>query len=128
MLYYVKKGGRPTFNTYAFFTENERDERKGSLNYKHREDVWQIAREYKPNAIKNKNELPHALLEKMIRYSSNENDTVCDFFAGSFSTAKVSLLLGRKAVGFELNEKAYQYQMQHFNKRVDSIYTFDFKE
>ena len=39
-----------------------------------------INREYKPNQIKNKNELPTQLLIKMMQYSSNENDLICDFF------------------------------------------------
>ncbi|MBU4334566.1 MAG: DNA-directed RNA polymerase subunit beta, partial [Candidatus Omnitrophica bacterium] len=75
--------------------------------YQDREDVWIINREYKPGKIKNKNELPKALLRKMILYSSNPDDIVCDFFLGSFSTAKVSICLGRRACGFELSKIAF---------------------
>lgn len=48
----------------------------------------------------------------MILYSSNPNDMVCDFFLGSFSTAKVAIGLGRSACGFELNKNAFDYQIE----------------
>jgi site-specific DNA-methyltransferase (adenine-specific) len=114
ILYYVKPGGKHTFNTHAFYADFEKNENGLSLNYKHREDVWVINREYKPGEIKNKNELPFELLKKL--YSSNPGDLICDFFLGSFSTAKVALGLGRECCGFELNKNAYDYQMDQIKK------------
>ncbi len=111
ILYYVKQGKEMTFNTYAFFSDSEKSETGGSLNYQDREDVWYINKEYKPGQIKNKNELPKSLLTKMILYSSLPEDMVCDFFLGSFSTAKVAIALGRNACGFEINNNAFQYQI-----------------
>lgn len=116
ILYYVKPGEKPTFNTYAFYSDSEKTIEGGSMNYQDREDVWLINREYKPGKIKNKNELPTALLAKMILYSSKPDDTVCDFFLGSFSTAKVAFGLGRKVFGFELNEAAFNYQIEEVKK------------
>ena len=116
ILYYTKKGGNVTFNTNAFFADSEKSDMGGSLNYLDREDVWIINREYKPGQIKNKNELPKSLLTKMILYSSNPNDMVCDFFLGSFSTAKVAIGLGRKACGFEINKNAFDYQIAEIEK------------
>ncbi|HNZ27946.1 MAG TPA: site-specific DNA-methyltransferase [Spirochaetota bacterium] len=112
ILYYVKPGEKPTFNTFAFYSDSEKSANGGSLNYQDREDVWIINREYKPGKIKNKNELPKALLSKMILYSSNPNDLICDFFLGSFATAKVAIALGRKARGFEINSDAFLYQIK----------------
>ncbi len=124
ILYYVKPGKKPIFNTYAFFSDNEKDENGRSLNYKDREDVWIINREYKPCQIKNKNELPESLLIKMIMYSSNEKDLVCDFFLGSFSTAKVAIGLGRRATGFEINKNAFLYQIEEI-KKINSGYLLE---
>lgn len=119
ILYYVKPGVKPTFNTHIRYSDSEKDdESNGSLNYQDREDVWVINREYKPGQIKNKNELPTQLLAKMIQYSSNEGDLVCDFFLGSFSTAKVSIGLNRKATGFEKSQIAYSYQIIEMEKIV----------
>jgi site-specific DNA-methyltransferase (adenine-specific) len=116
ILFYTKKGGDVTFNTNAFFADSEKSENGGSLNYIDREDVWIINREYKPGQVKNKNELPKSLLTKMILYSSNPNDMICDFFLGSFSTAKVAIGLGRQACGFELNKNAFDYQIGEIEK------------
>jgi site-specific DNA-methyltransferase (adenine-specific) len=113
ILYYVKPPcNQVTFNTNAFYADSEKCENGGSLNYQDREDVWIINREYKPGQIKNKNELPKALLTKMILYSSNPNDMVCDFFLGSFSTARTAIGLGRYACGFEINKNAFDYQIK----------------
>jgi site-specific DNA-methyltransferase (adenine-specific) len=111
ILYYVKPGARPTFNTYAFYSDTEKNDIGGSANYKDREDVWVIHREYKHGGNKNKNQLPKALLTKMILYSSNPDDLVCDFFLGSFSTAKIAIGLGRNACGFEKSGPAFDHHI-----------------
>ncbi|MDR1652130.1 MAG: site-specific DNA-methyltransferase [Prevotellaceae bacterium] len=117
ILYYVKQPCKDVvFNTNAFYADCEKSENGGSMNYIDREDVWIINREYKPGQVKNKNELPKSLLTKMILYSSNENNIVCDFFLGSFSTAKVAIGLGRRACGFELNNTAFDYQISEIEK------------
>jgi len=115
ILYYVKPKAKHTFNTFARYADHERSDKGGSANHEDREDVWMINREYKPGQVKNKNELPTALLTKMIQYSSQEGDMVCDFFLGSFSTAKVAKGLNRKAVGFEISQNAFDHQLQEIN-------------
>ena len=112
ILFYRKGGARHTFNTFSRFADSEKSGCGGSANYLDREDVWTINREYKPGAVKNKNELPTELLIKMIQYSSKEGDLVCDFFLGSFSTAKVAKGLNRRATGFEVSKTAYDYQLE----------------
>lgn len=114
ILYCVKPGKKSTFNTYCRFNKDERENGR-SLNYKDLEDVWIINREYKHGEVKNKNQLPSALLKKMIEYSSKPGDLVCDMFSGSFSTAKMAIELGREACGFEINQKAFEYQMTQMN-------------
>lgn len=117
VLYYTKEGGKPTFNTFCRYSDYEKDNNSNtSLNYQDREDVWQINKEFKPGKIKNKNELPTQLLTKIIQYSSNEGDIVCDFFLGSFSTAKVAIGLNRKACGFEKSKTAFSHQMKEMKK------------
>lgn len=104
ILYYGKPGGKRTFNTECRYSMSEKDDVGGSLNYQDREDVWIINREYKPGRVKNKNELPTALLARIIQYSSNEGDLVCDLFLGGFSTARTAIGLARRATGFELSK------------------------
>ena len=103
ILLYEKPGGERTFNIESRYGLNEKTEDNRSQNNADREDVWIINREYKPGTIKNKNELPMQLLTKMIQYSSNEGDCICDFFLGGFSTAKAAIGLNRRAIGFEIS-------------------------
>ncbi len=48
--------------------------------------------------------------------SSDENDLICDFFTGSFSTAKVARGLNRESTGFEINKKAFDHQIWQLGK------------
>ncbi len=114
ILFYEKPGARRTFNLESRYGLNEKDEDGRSSNNTDREDVWIINREYKPGVVKNKNELPPELLAKMIQYSSNEGDLVCDFFLGGFSTAKAAIGLNRRATGFEISTAM-------FDTRIDEI-------
>jgi len=117
ILYWVKPGGKPTFNTYATYGAQEKDTSNGSLNYQDREDVWIINRDYKPGKQKNKNELPVALLQKMIQYSSKEGDLICDLFLGGFSTATVALGMKRNIIGFEISKNIFDHGM----RKIQSI-------
>lgn len=48
---------------------------------------------------------PEALLERIIRASSNEGDLVLDPFAGTFTSSAVAQRLGRRSLGIELDEQ-----------------------
>ena len=103
ILYYVKPPIKnKTFNTFCRMEDTK-------TSYHDRIDVMQIPREYKPGIIKNKNQLPEALVEKFIAYSSNEGDLVLDPFLGGFTTAIVAKKMNRNIIGFELNKNAYDY-------------------
>lgn len=108
VLYYAKPGGRRTFNLQARYAMDEVAEGGGNANYRDREDVFAINREYKPGREKNKNELPLELLTKLLQYSSNPGDVVCDFFMGGGSAAAAAIGLGRRFTGFEISPAAYR--------------------
>jgi adenine-specific DNA-methyltransferase len=46
---------------------------------------------------------PEALLERIIKASSNPGDTLLDPFAGTFTSCAVAQRLGRRSIGIELN-------------------------
>ncbi|MCM2465512.1 site-specific DNA-methyltransferase [Methanoculleus sp. CWC-02] len=112
ILFYEKPGGKRTFNLESRYGTGEKAQDNGSLNYRDREDVWCINREYKPGQAKNKNELPTELLAKMIQYSSNEGDLVCDMFLGGFSTARTAIGLNRRATGFEISGRVFDLKIE----------------
>ena len=49
---------------------------------------------------------PKALIERIIKASSNEGDLVADFYGGSFTTAEVCKDLNRNFIGCDISEKA----------------------
>ena len=59
---------------------------------------------------------PKALIERIIKASSNENDLVADFYAGSFTTAEVCLNLNRNFIGCDINPKAVEIGLKRINK------------
>ena len=59
---------------------------------------------------------PLALLERIIHASSNEGDLVMDPFCGSATTCVAAEKLGRRWIGIDISEKAYQLvesRLQH---------------
>jgi len=108
---YCKKSkkAKPYFNRNCRFQDDARTNKGRSMVYKDMEDVWTINKEYCPGAVKNVNKLPEALIEKIISYSSQEEDVVCDFFLGNFTTAIVSQRLNRRPCGFEINKESFDH-------------------
>jgi len=107
-IFYLSKfsNSKVTFNTYCRYPcRNVED--KNSLLYNDLQSVWMINKEYHAGQVKNKNKLPEELIKKMIAYSSNENDVVCDFFLGNFTTAIAAKKMNRIPYGFELNSNAF---------------------
>ena len=73
-------------------------------------DVWDIA--YENSMSKNRldypTQKPEALLERIIKASSNPGDIVFDCFMGSGTTQAVAMKLGRKFIGADINLGAIQ--------------------
>lgn len=77
------------------------------------EDVWIDDIQDIPIVMKNAKEntgyttqKPEALLERIIKASSNEGDLVCDFFGGSGTTAAVAERLGRRWITCDVGKPA----------------------
>ncbi len=118
ILYLSKtKKVKPKFNTYSRFGFSEKTADDRSLLYSDMEDVWNIPKEYQSGERKNANKLPEELIRKIMQYSSDEGDLVCDFFLGNFTSAVVSKKMNRNFVGFEINENSYN----HFIKEMESV-------
>jgi len=103
-----------TFNQHSRFGPQEKIDNKWSALYRDMEDVFIINKEMKQakdGTPKNNNKLPDELIDKLIQYSSNEGDTVCDFFMGNFTTAYSAKKFGRDVCGFELNKELYDFHM-----------------
>lgn len=73
-------------------------------------NVWNFSRvRFKMDEYENHpTQKPEALLERIIKASSNIGDIVLDPFAGSFTTCAVAHKLGRKTVGIDLNHEYFE--------------------
>jgi len=112
ILYLKKnKNSKVTFNTHCRYKGDNKDANGGSILYRDMEDVWVINKEYRRGEVKNQNKLPERLLEKIISYSSNSSDVVCDFFLGNFTTAVVAKRMKRIPAEFEINKNSFDYNM-----------------
>ena len=69
------------------------------------DDVWDIGR-VPPIKQIYPTQKPEALLERIIKASSNLNDIILDPFCGSGTTCKVAKMLGRKYIGIDASKDA----------------------
>ena len=63
---------------------------------------------------------PLNIIENLVKISSREGDVILDPFVGSGTTCVASKRLGRKYIGFEINEKYYKIakdRLQGWNQK-----------
>lgn len=110
-----------TFNHEAILVEAKTGAKRGLIDYRKNPprpyntqkvpgNVWEFPRvRYKMEEYENHpSQKPEALLERIIKASSNQGETVLDPFGGSFSTCSVARKLGRKTIGIEMNPDYYR--------------------
>jgi adenine-specific DNA-methyltransferase len=86
-------------------------------------NTWYIPRvRYRmPEYEEHPSQKPEALLERIIKASSNSDDIVLDPFSGTFSTCAVAQRLGRRSIGVELQDEYVKIGLRrlgistHFN-------------
>jgi adenine-specific DNA-methyltransferase len=99
-IHYPSGGGRPRLRRYL-------DETSGIPL----QDFWADVAAINSQALEAcdfPTQKPKALLERVIRASSNPGDIVLDCFIGSGTTAMVAQMLGRRWIGCDINKGAVQ--------------------
>jgi site-specific DNA-methyltransferase (adenine-specific) len=117
ILYCVKNKNDYTFNADDILVEAKTGSKRKLIDY--RKDppqpyktekvpgnVWDFARvRYRMEEYENHpTQKPVALLERIIKASSNPGDVVLDPFSGTFTTSFVAKNLGRKSIGIDIQE------------------------
>jgi site-specific DNA-methyltransferase (adenine-specific) len=117
ILYCVKNKNDYTFNANDILVEAKTGSKRKLIDY--RKDppqpyktekvpgnVWGFARvRYRMEEYENHpTQKPVALLERIIKASSNPGDLVLDPFSGSFTTSFVAKELHRKSIGIDIQE------------------------
>lgn len=118
ILFCVKNKNNYTFNTSDILVEAKTGAKRKLIDYrkvvptvynseKVPGNVWEFARvRYRMDEYENHpTQKPVALLERIIKASSNEGDLVMDPFSGTFTTCFVAKELGRNSVGIELQDE-----------------------
>jgi adenine-specific DNA-methyltransferase len=116
ILMLTKHAQKYTFNYEAILVEAKTGAKRKLIDYRKEPprpynpskvpgNVWTFPRvRFKMKEYENHpTQKPEALLERIIKVSSNPGDMVLDPFAGSFTTCAVAKRLGRKSIGIELN-------------------------
>jgi adenine-specific DNA-methyltransferase len=132
-LWYVKDEADYTFNLDEVRDPdvkypNQKKNGKIKVNSlgKNPSDVWQIPKVTSGTDRSSKERTPHpaqfpkALIERVIKVSSNAGETVFDPFLGSGTTAVTALELGRVVVGFEINVDYCQIAADRIEKLLHS--------
>lgn len=90
---------------------------------KYPEDVINISIEAPSASIRTgyPTQKPEALLEKIIKASSNEGDLVFDCFMGSGTTQAVTMKLGRRFLGADINLGAMQITTKRLIKIAEEL-------
>jgi adenine-specific DNA-methyltransferase len=141
LLWYVKNQQDYTFNLDDVRDPNVKypnQKRNGKLKCnplgKNPTDVWQITKITSGKNRSSTERTPHpaqfpiALVERMLKASSNIGDVVLDPFMGSGSTAECALRNGRYTIGFELNEKYISYAEQRITNYLSEKEAFEAQE
>ena len=118
ILFCVKDKNNYTFNSKDIMVEAKTGAKRKLIDYRKNPpqvyssekvpgNVWDFARvRYRMEEYENHpTQKPIALLERIIKASSNEGDTVLDPFSGTFTTGFVAKQLNRKSIGIEIQEE-----------------------
>ena len=118
ILYCVKDPKSYTFNANDILVEAKTGAERKLIDYRGEVpkpyqmkkvpgNVWNFSRvRYRMDEYENHPaQKPEALLERVIRASSNKGDIVFDPFSGTFTTAAVAKALDRKTISVELQEE-----------------------
>jgi len=117
-LWYVKNQNSYTFNLDDIRDPNVKypnQKKNGKLKCnplgKNPTDVWQFPKVTSGSKRSSKErtshpaQFPQAVIERIIKGSSNKNDLILDPFIGSGTTAVIAMENDRKVIGFELKEE-----------------------
>jgi adenine specific DNA methylase Mod len=106
--------------------KNSNGEEYEWINYKPEgvlmDNVWKDIFYIRANAIENEfypTQKPEALLERIVKASSNEGSIVLDCFMGSGTTQAVAQKLGRKWIGIDCNKDSIETVKKRFLKKFN---------
>jgi len=117
ILFCVKDKNKYTFNSDDILVDAKTGSKRKLIDYRKKPpqpynttkvpgNVWEYPRvRYRMDEYeKHPTQKPIVLLERIIKASTNEGDTVLDPFSGTFTTSYVAKKLNRKSIGIEIDK------------------------
>jgi len=117
----VSKKSRHTFN-YDDMREGEFPKDMMKNPGKQMRSVWSITTPGKDEKVfgKHPTQKPEALLDRIVRASTNPGDLILDPFSGSATTGVVALRHGRKYIGIDLSaDYTDEYAVPRLQQEID---------
>lgn len=118
IIFAVMKKNNYTFNYKEIMIETKTGAQRNLIDYRKNPpvpynklkvpgNVWYFPRvRYKMKEyVDHPSQKPEALLERIVKVSTNENDIILDLFAGSFSLGMVCKRLNRRYIGIEKSKE-----------------------
>jgi adenine-specific DNA-methyltransferase len=135
ILFCVKDKDKYTFNSQDILVEAKTGAKRKLIDYRKSPpemynskkipgNVWEFPRvryrmgEYEDHPTQK----PIALLERIIKASSNTGDLLLDPFSGTFTTAYVAQRLGRNCIAIELQERYVEIGLRRLNLKTRSAF------
>jgi site-specific DNA-methyltransferase (adenine-specific) len=123
---YFTKSDRFTFNLDDVRIPQKYFRERNNMSGANPGDVWQFSHVHYCSAEREQHptQKPEALMERIIRASSNEDDLVLDPFAGSGTTCRVADIFRRRWIGIELNPEYIamcERRLSHESTTLDSV-------
>jgi site-specific DNA-methyltransferase (adenine-specific) len=128
ILYCVKDKNEYTFNSDDILVEAKTGSKRKLIDYRKNPpqpyntekvpgNVWDFARvRYRMEEYENHpTQKPIALLERIIKASSNPGDIVLDPFSGTFTTCFVAQQLNRHFIGIEIQEEYFKIGLRRLH-------------
>jgi site-specific DNA-methyltransferase (adenine-specific) len=102
---YFTRGPDFTFNLDDVRVPQKYYRRRNNMTGANPGDVWQFSHVHYCSAerMPHPTQKPEALIERIVRASSNAGDLVLDPFVGSGTTVRVAAVLGRRSIGIDVN-------------------------
>ena len=99
-----------------------------SLRYTHNlgtnhNNVWRS--QERNNGKQHPTQKPNDLMERIIKTSSNQGDTVLDLFMGSGSTGVACMNTNRNFIGIELDDEYFEIAKERIERHMRQISIFD---
>lgn len=123
-IWYKPNGAGPSGNGLArrfepwFWLKQGKAQRLGEWNFL--PDCIDVSRVVPGHeeAMAHPTQKPMELMRRLVRFFSQEGDTIIDPFAGSGTTLRAAQELGRKAIGIELNPDYCAIAVERLSQRV----------